>query len=119
MSFLVRQGGGAFLSCSLVAGFSAPSTGYNSFIPIGSLSPGTLLGATINAVFDNTGAGNHFAVLINGNLPQNFFSGILINGNVFTTASATWTFPNPYTSWSWGSLAGLLNGNTYPVVFTY
>ena len=83
----------------------------------GSISPSTLEGQAIYIVSDNVPA--DCDVWIQGNLAQNFFETITINGVTRRSADAAYRYEPGFgaTVWEWGGINGLVNGVSYPMSF--
>lgn len=95
---------------------SGMTTGYTSTV-MGSISAGKLRGSDIFNLFDDSNTGRFtFQVDNHGtNTGQAFFTALYINGQVFTSATATF---GEIGFWEWPTTAGLSNGSSYPFVIT-
>lgn len=98
------------------AAYATTTIGFISTVA-GALSPTTFGGVTIWSIADDTQV-NNFAVSMQANVGQSFFSSISINGKTYTSASATFSPWNGFsTVWTWPSpRAGLANGGVYPIL---
>jgi hypothetical protein len=97
-------------------GAGAYYVGFYGVLAMGSLTPGTFGGYTINYMMDlyQDGA-DGFYLFIQGAHPQNFFTSLQINGHTFLSSAATYSSSSG-TEWKWlGVLADLGAGGSYPV----
>lgn len=110
------------LSFTLTAGhFNIPAT-YDewglSTNGIGSISPTTLQGYTINTLMGAQGSiispNPATELAITGSAVQTLFTSLTLNGNTYTSASATYAQAGGSTLWVWASLAISATGS-YPV----
>lgn len=91
---------------------------------MGSISPSSdINGNAIAAVYSGeTGSpvpsSYGMVLIIAGNLPQGYFTTLTANGSPFSSSSASYSYSNGYTSWTWtaASMTFLASGQNYPVL---
>ena len=87
-------------------------------IDVGSVSPMLVRGAEIRHLFDFRGT-TQVSLIINllGNLPQNHFTQLSVNGQIFRSIDALFTPGGTSTQWTWVSrLANFVDGELYTVM---
>jgi hypothetical protein len=95
------MGGGA--SGSLVCGLYSlygTTVGYGGLAG-GSISPTSIFGFPINQLTYSSYGSITLALL--GNVPNGIFSTLVLNGQVFTAANASYSYGSGITNWSWAA----------------
>lgn len=86
----------------------------------GGISPATYLGFNVGAVVvenltDPPGS-QILGFIVRGNIPQNSFTTFKINGDTFTSASASYSDGPGFSEWQWDSITGPINSaGSYPI----
>jgi hypothetical protein len=118
MTFMVRNigVGQSGYSGSLTAGYNSVTHFTGFFVStLGTLTPGTFRGITINALYDNNGLNSVFSIAQAG-LSQNYFNTLKLAGlGSKTSASASFTNTGGASTWTWSSTFGMTNGGVYAV----
>lgn len=95
----------------LTAGTSGANVGFSRFLAIGTLTPND---ATIATALDVSGTTFSFSLTGLGNVGSSYYRTLYINGVSYSFAGASYSFSNPFATWTWGGQpAGLTNGNNY------
>ena len=81
----------------------------------GSLTPGTYGGAEVSFLGDGY---SDFAFEVRGLYASNFINKIVINGQTFLPANASYAQNSGLTSWNWAVKASLVDGGNYPASIT-
>ena len=97
--------------------------GFRSGLAVGSINDGTFglrNNATISDLFYSTITGS-IDFILTGNVSNDKWTKMTINGNVYNRSSATYNYDGTYSSWSWATATnefGTTVGATKTVVFT-
>jgi len=108
------------LPYSLDASINGPYVGFRGHlvalpIDVGLVSPAAVGGAEIRHLFDYNGpTESDFLINLLGALPQDHFTQITVNGEVFKSVDAVYTTGAGATQWTWiGRHAGFVDGENY------
>lgn len=87
--------------------------GANVSSAVGSISPATWKGISIEAMIDSTNA--QFYIGVYGTYAKSTFYAMTINGHTLYSAAATHEYSGNGTQWRWSPIVGLVNGGVYTV----
>jgi hypothetical protein len=106
-------------TATLVAGFSSPNlTGYSTSIGIGSLSPSTdYNGHGVPSLLCDSSSGTLSLDVFLPSSNSGYVTGLSINGTLYLTSSATYSYTGAAGIWTWTTSCPLSSGGSYPVFY--
>lgn len=107
-----------FANCmkfQLTAAYDLGNTGFDAFRGLGAINQANYRGVPIYLVIDNQGT-KLVLQLQSTSTPQNFFTGLWINGvQYLSIAASTYVVSTSLTQWAWNTNPGLVDGGVYDV----